>query len=243
MSYEQTDIAARTDFASNLRARRSKERATFEDAIAREEQERQRKEHEATMAPIFAAQAEQNKIRAAIREAEKQEVLAGRRDPGFIFPGHMKNVRMSFEDAKEFNCQQAARLRDTCEEFRPFNTPENCKLICDYLLNQGVAIADVDCYRQAFLRLRELELFLNKRAPEPQPAAEPELQPTVEVQELDPVEAERIAKEKYHTEIVAFYAGKSFTQFDLDRLPADEYRKVMGLYGENLPRFSNVIQQ
>jgi hypothetical protein len=60
--------------------------------------------------------------------------------------------------------------------------------------------------------------------------------------EKDPeVEAER-RKREYGTKVVAVAPdGTEYTQFVLDRLSADEYKRVMRLVGDRLPRFSNVI--
>ena len=226
-------MSYRNSFAENLQQLRSKKRAEYEDSVAREEQEKQRKDEEARM-PVIAAQAEQNKIRVAIREAEKQEVLAGRKDPSFVLPEHMKNARMNLEDAKEFMCKEADKFRDTCEEFRQFNTPENRELLFTYLQNQGVNLADADTFREAFFRLRDLGLFLNEREPEPVPAAQSEpQQPTVNLS----IERQSAPQSVKYIGI----DGHEYTEREVYRMSSTELKQTFGLYGPRLPKFSNVI--
>lgn len=223
-------MSSRSDFVQNLKAFRSRERAEFEDTIEREEREK-------AEAPIKAAQAEHNRLLAQIRDAEKQEVIAGRKDPAFVIPESVSGKRMSLETAQEFAANEAVKFRESCEEFREkFNTPENRQAICDYLIAQEVAIPDAACFQFSFERLRDLGLLTEK-------PVEPAAAPTVEPEPVaDSQEKRERKRQEYFTKPVLNFAGKDYSQADLDRLSADEFRKVAGLYGENLPRFSNVIQ-
>jgi len=223
-------MSHRNSFVQNLRTFRSRERAEFEDAI--EDEERQKEE-----APIRAAQAEQNRLLVELREAEKQEVIAGRKDPAFVIPESASGKRMSLSAAKEFAAKEARRFYDTCEEFRErFNTPDNRDAICNYLIVQEMAIPDVECFRVAFERLRDLGLLTeNAVEPQPTPAIEPGETP-------DPEQERERKRQEYFTKPVLNHTGKDYSQAELDRLSADEFRRVAGLYGDNLPRFSNVIQ-
>lgn len=212
----------------NLKQFRSKERAEFEDALDREEEDKR-------LAPIRAAQAEQSRLLTQIHDAEKQEVLAGRLDPGFTVPESVAGKRMSIKEASEFNSSEGAKFKANTPEFYPSN--KNIRTLLDYLLQQNVYIADEATFRAAFERLRSLGL-LEERPTEPEPVTVMQS----ETQQSDP-DAERERKrQEYFTKPVVNYAGKDYSQADLDRLSADEYRRVVGLYGENLPRFSNVMQ-
>ena len=89
-----------------------------------------------------------------------------------------------------------------------------------------------------------------------QPKPEPEPEPKqseglneygVNLQiEHDPVLDARLAaqrrQQEYGTLIVATGPdGQQYTQYELDRLSADNFKKVMRLFGDRLPKFSNVI--
>jgi hypothetical protein len=223
-------MSFRNDFVENLKTFRSKERAEFEDA-------RQREEREIAEAPIRAAQAEQNRLLVEIRDAEKQGIIAGRKDPAFIIPESVAGKRMSLDKAKDFAAKEATKFRESCEEFREkFNTPENRDAICNYLIVQEVAIPDVECFRLGFERLRDLGLLTEIPVQETFiPIVEPE-------QTADPEEERERKRQEYFTKPVVNFAGKGYSQAELDRLSSSEYRRVCGLYGERLPRFSNVIQ-
>jgi len=54
--------------------------------------------------------------------------------------------------------------------------------------------------------------------------------------EVDPTEAERQRREEYHTKIVAHYAGKGYTAYDLDHTVADDYLRILGVR-----RFSGIL--
>jgi hypothetical protein len=61
--------------------------------------------------------------------------------------------------------------------------------------------------------------------------------------DTDPVLEEGKRHEAYATKSVATGPdGTQYTQFELDRLSADEYRRVMRLCGDRQPRFSNVMR-
>jgi hypothetical protein len=50
-------------------------------------------------------------------------------------------------------------------------------------------------------------------------------------------------RDEYATKsVVTGPEGKGYTQYELDRLSADEYRRVMRLCGDRQPRFSNVMR-
>jgi hypothetical protein len=213
--------------AENLKRHRSPERAAFEDAI--EEQERA-----AQLAPIITAQAAQNQRLAAIQEAEKEEIAAGRKDPGFAIPESVAGKSMNLEQATKFSIRGAQDFYRSCEQFRAFfDLAENKTAICNFLDVQGIRIADAECFRLAFERLRDLGLLTEKQSvPEPEPVivSEPEADP----------EAER--KRAYYEDAIHSdpLTGEKFTEYQLDHDPtitADRYRRIM-----RIPRAPNTYR-
>ena len=76
---------------------------------------------------------------------------------------------------------------------------------------------------------------------------EPEVKVNLTIQRDPEAEARGEAERKraeYGTKIVAVGPdGIEYTQYQLDRLSADDYRIAVGMYGERYPRFSHVIQR
>src|SRR5258708_22007730 len=200
---------------------------------AKEREEAEQKRREDTGRAIQQQRDANARLLNEIHEDEKAEVLAGRKDPGFVIPESVAGKRMSRDEAREFNAAEARKFKENTPEF--YNSQANIKSICDYVLAQGVNIADEATFRAAFERLQYLGLLEERPEPEPLPAAEAR-------PEVDPAELERQRREAYHTKVLTVYGGREYTQYDIDRLSADEFKRVMGLYGENLPRFSNVIR-
>jgi hypothetical protein len=211
--------------AENLKRHRSPERAAFEDAI--EQQERA-----AQLAPTITAQAAQNQRLAAIQEAEKEEIAAGHKDPGFAIPESVAGKTLSLELAKQFSIRGAQDFYRECKQFREFyDLPENRTAICNYLDVQGIRIADAECFRLAFERLRDLRLLTEKQQLAPEPIA-PVTEP-----EPDPEELKRQEREKYYSEIVGTdpITLQQFTAYQLDRCDAETFRRVC-----RIPRAPNI---
>ena len=210
-------MSHRNSFVENLTTFRSKERAEFEDAIQRAEQEK-------AEAPVREAEAQ---LQATARElglAMRGAVLNGP-DPEFQLPASVAGKRMSFDAAKKFNGEQAALFRETCEEFTQWNTPENIQAIIDYTLRQGVYIADAETFKRGFFRLRELGLLTEKAA---EPQSEP--QPVVEAQ------AQPEQKPRY-----IGIDGREYTDRDIWRMSSSDLKRTFGLYGQNLPSIEKAL--
>ena len=211
---------------SNLRTRTSLQsfRAEFEAEEAAKQ--------ETAMRPVRQAEQALTNTMLAARAFDREAVLSDRPDPEFKLPQTLYGKRLSLADAQRFNTEQARAFVANCPEFYP--SEKNRKAILSYLEAQKVAIADESTYRAAFERLRFLGL-LDER-PEPEPV---EVQPEPVV---DPSEAKRQALEKYHTEIIATdpRTGQELTAYMLDRLSAEDYRRIV--FGEYaVPKVSDVV--
>lgn len=220
-------MSYRTSFEDNLRERRSKNRREFEDRIEREEEQKR-------LAPILAAQAEQNKLRAAIRDVEREEIVAGRKDTGWVLPESVRDLRMSKKQAIEFNNSEAEKFGKT-EEYQAYRLRENSQRIIDYLLTQDCIIADAATFRAAFIRLRDLGL-LTEKPPEPvAPAAEPETPQGSANIELNPDNAHR-------QPTYPGIDGREYTERQIYLMSSTELKQTFGMFGPRLPKFSDVIK-
>jgi len=84
---------------------------------------------------------------------------------------------------------------------------------------------------------------LNLIEPKPEPQPEPEAPKVNLAIEPDQALEERQRREAYGTRVVAKGPdGHEYTQYEIDRLSADEFKRVMRLFGENVPRFSHVLK-
>jgi hypothetical protein len=199
--------------AENLKRHRSKERAAFEDEL-------EQNERAAQLAPIIAAQAEQNKQLAAIQEAEKEAFLDGKPDPGWITPTEA-NVGMTAKKAFEFSVTEARKFFSSAE-WQPYESQENRKQIAAYLERNGITvIVPESCFVQALRRLLLFGLLQLENLPELERPEEPTEQP-------DPEELKRQEREKYFTEIVGTdpITLQQFTAYQLERCDAETFRRV-----------------
>lgn len=212
-------MSHRNSFVENLTTFRSKERAEFEDSIRRAEQEK-------AEAPLREAERQFQATAKELGSVMRETVLSGP-DPEFCLPTSVSGKRMSFDAAKKFNGEQAALFRETCEEFRQWNTPENVQAIIDYVLRQGVCIADAETFKRGFLRLRDLGL-LTERAVEQQ--NEPGIQPVAEEQ------PQPEQKPKY-----VGVDGREYSEREVFLMSSTEMKRVFGLYGTNLPTIEKAL--
>lgn len=102
-------------------------------------------------------------------------------------------------------------------------------------------------FARAFCLLWNLGVIQPK--PDPKPKQQPEGLNAHGVNisiEHDPVLDTRLAaqrrQQEYRTRIVAVGPdGQESTQYQLDRLSANDFKKALRLFGDRLPKFSNVI--
>ena len=150
-----------------MRERDRVELQRFKEQQAAEEQ-RQREEAER---PVREAEAQLTETIRQLHSVEKEAVLSGQADPGFVLPPSVAGRQMRFADAQRFNAEEARKFREATPEYYP--SKKNFETIRDYLAAQKVAIVDAATWKAAFERLRALGLLEERPEPE-QSQQEPE---------------------------------------------------------------------
>jgi hypothetical protein len=177
-----------------------------------------------------AAQAETERNQA--REACRQ----GQPDTNhWKIPAGAAGLKMTIEQATAFARQQGKQFVEHNPEYFP--SAANVAAVTKYLTAQNVTIPTEECLKLAWLRLRELGMIEERPAPL--------LEPAPESQEPQP-DSEELREQKrneYRTKVVVTdpRTGQDYTEYQLDRLPADEYKRLM--IGEfRTPRITDVIK-
>jgi hypothetical protein len=154
----------------------------------REKDEREARELE--MAPVREAEEENRRLLRELRTIEREAVIAGKADPGFMIPESVAGKSMGGDDAEQFNAREATKFRENNPEFEPYKSRANIKTIISYLLQQGINIADEATFKVAFERLRDLGLLTARPEPElEQPSLEPE--PVADTPIIAPAQTEQ----------------------------------------------------
>ena len=187
------------------------------EEAAREEAERIERE-----APLREAEQKLAASTLALNKRMKEVVQSGR-DPDFQIPASVAGKGMTVEEASTFNASEGRKFSQNTPEFYP--SARNIDAILDYLVRQGINIADAATYRAAYLRLRDLGL-LEERPPEPEPIeAPPEPEPVIVA------EPETFAGVDPETG-----SPREYTQREVTRMDSLTFRKCFKLYGDNIPR-------
>jgi hypothetical protein len=161
---------------------------------------------------------------AAQAEAESKEsreaVLAGKPDPSWKIPASAAGLKMTKDKIQDYVRQQAELFVNHNEEY--FRSAANVEAIFKYLSEQGVRIPDESCIKAAWLRLRELGGLIEERPALVSESTPQEPQP-------DPDQLRELKRNEYRTKVVVTdpRTGQSYTEYQLDRLPADEYKRLM----------------
>lgn len=153
---------------------------TFQDVLE-EEAQAERKRQEEAERPVREAETALNSTTRKLYEAEKAEVVAGRSDPGWELPASVAGLSMSLDEARAFNNRESKAFVEEHPEF--YRSKRNSDTVQEYLLAQGVGIADRQCFAQAVERLRHFGLLEEKPAepePSPIPVSEPQIEPKQE---------------------------------------------------------------
>ena len=175
-------------------------------------------------------------IEAANKKA-REAVAAGKRDDAFTMGEQTRKLRFpNIEAASAFAKAEAQAFLESTPAY--YATQKNWDAMRSYVEAQGVTVPDRYVFALAFTRLSALGL-LEQPAPEP----EPEAPPVEHVQEPDPEEIKRQQRDRYRTEIMIIdpQTGLGYTEYQLDRLPADEYKRLM-LGEHSTPTISDVIR-
>ena len=159
------------------------------------------------------------------RTEEAEAVKAGKIDPAFEIPESAKGLRMSIKEAEEFARRQAELFVSHNAEYYP--SAKNFAAISEYLAEQTtVVIPNEECFRLAWLRLRELSLIEDERPTrEPEPVAVTQPSEGVEPELVDGFDPESGQPRK-------------FSQAEIWRMDSRTYRKAFRMWGDNRPRFT-----
>ena len=188
----------------------------------RQREEQQRKEEQAKEAQFQALKDDTIRLTSELLQAEKAEIVAGRLDPSFVLPESAAGLRMSKQQAIEFNKKSSEEFVNSCPEYAAFKNRQSWETIRDYILAQGVMIATAEVFRIAFERCRDLGLLTENPQPEPAPAPEP-----LPNDSSEPVRAQRDIHKPCLT-----WRGSELSMYDIERLPANEYKAVVALHPE-----------
>lgn len=175
-------------------------------------------------------------VEQAERRQAREAVSAGKHDPKWQLPESAKSLRVTKDKLHDFIQREGEKFVEHTPEFFP--SKRNHEAISAYITEQGVSLPDEWCFKQAWTRLRELGLIEERPAPAPEPQVidEPIVEP-------DPAALRQQKRQEYLTNVVVTdpRTGESYTEYQLDRLPADEYKRLMiGEY--RTPRIGDVKQ-
>jgi hypothetical protein len=171
----------------------------------------------------------------AANKKARDAVAAGKRDDAFTMGEQTRKLRFpNIEAASAFAKAEAQAFLESTPAY--YATKKNWETMRSYVEAQGVTVPDRYVFSLAFTRLSELGLL--EPAPEPEPEA-----PPVDVQEPDPEEIKRQQRDRYRTAVVIIdpQTGQGYTEYQLDRLPADDYKRLM-LGEHSTPTISDVIR-
>jgi hypothetical protein len=133
------------------------------------EERRQQEERER---PFREAQAKFDQNLRSLHALYRERILNGRDDEMFISP-ELAGVRMSLEEAAEFNRKQAELFVQQTPDFEPFRSPEAFHAITGYFERHNIKIISAAMFKAAFERLRTFGIISPRPVPE-QPTPEPE---------------------------------------------------------------------
>lgn len=193
-------------------------RAQREEIEAEERAERERIE-----APIRAAEAKFKETSRAIALAIRERIANGKDDEIYVSPD-LVGAKMSQEQAARHNATSGKVFLERNPWF--YNSPANIHALIQYFLRNSTNIIDADMWERAAKRLAEFNLFPDYR-PEPEPEPEPE------------VETERQPPEPPKPEVFEGWdlqsgEPRTYTRREVDRMGADEYRRVFRIYRDHL---------
>jgi hypothetical protein len=229
----------------SIRTRDSIEIKQYERA----EQEREQRIRDENERPAREALAEHEQLLREQRQLELEAITSGKPDPAFVVPASIGGLRMSLAEAQSFNKREAVKFAEENPEYFP--CAENLQLLAKYFSAQKVQIFDAETIKQAWLRLRGLGLMIERPALSSKDltaeaqriAAETDwnseesvlasktrleqLQATT-IQDGPEQEPEPDARHDYFSKTVfTDDTGKTYTESQLNALPADDFRKLM----------------
>ncbi|HKV92339.1 MAG TPA: hypothetical protein VJW20_07305 [Candidatus Angelobacter sp.] len=198
--------------------------------VRAEEAEEQRRSEEDQQRPLREAEAQLTENHRKLFDLEKAEVIAGKKDMGWSIPASMAGKSMSLDEAKAFSSREAEAFVAEHPEF--YKSKRNRDAVLDYLLTQGVMIADRHCYSQAVERLRHFGLL------EEPPAVEPQAAPVVE----QPTEPEPVNDGLTDGWDIQTGQPRKYTEREIEHMSSDDFKKAFRMWvtrdGDRRPKFS-----
>jgi hypothetical protein len=204
--------------------------------IREQEREDERRRQEAAERPVREAEVQLIENHRKLHELGKKAVVDGRPDPGWVMPLAAVGLKMSLEKAQEFNAKEAELFVARHPEWH--KTPENFRVIRDYLANQKVGIVTADCWEQAFERLTAFNLLEERPQPAPKPA------PAKKSEALEPGQPPFEVFDDGDLTPGWDQNGqpRNYTQREVHHMSADEYKRAFKLWvtreGDRRPRIN-----
>lgn len=202
----------------------------FKEAEEAAERERLRpiREAEQRAAEEQAKREQRESDRKAKQAAYWKEAVETGPDPKLFVSPELATAEMKKSEAESHNLEQVNKFISTTPEYSEFKSPDNAEKIIAYLSKNGVNIFDVPTLKAAFHRLRDLGIVTPRPAPEPPPAMTPAPKRTTAPKPINPKD-----------EIVDGWeldgsAPRKWTQRELDRLSATDYRRALRIYKDAL---------
>jgi hypothetical protein len=199
---------------------------TMKDVIDEEWAEEQRKREEAER-PIKEAAAKLTETHRKLIEIGREAFRKQKPDPEWLTPASAFGLSMSLEKAKKFVASESQRFVNENPSF--FRCDETKDMIFDYIFYQKpeIKVPNADCFRAAWLRLKELGLI--KEKPE-------EVSPTVEAEpEFEPVEPQSSDARFVDGWDIVTGEPRKYSQREIHHMSADQYRHAFKLYGDRGP--------
>lgn len=164
------------------------------------------------------------KLQNEVNESAKALIARGDIDPTWKTPASALTISLPKAEAHAFAKDEAKKFVQVNPDWYP--TDANFKQITSFLERNGVSIPNVECFQLAFERLSALGLLEAKPVEVAQPVTQEPALTTEEQREKDIEEKSRRLYEYENTPVCSF-EGKNLTQMEIDRLPADDYLRVM----------------
>ena len=226
-----------------MRFRSDRERLEYEKFI-----EEDRKEQEAIAArleaplKLKALEEEMNQTVRKLQQTKRRQVLGYEEQP-YISP-EVAGMVMSHDEAAEFNKREAQAFVNENPGWYP--SQENIQTLLGYFSNRGINIIDRKMLKAAFVSLKRDGLFEEEPKPEqrPKPVAEPA--PVDDLESLPRLPLGHQVPASYKRETQATYTGvdpdtgreRTYTQVEVDNMPADLFKRVFAVPTTRLGRFS-----
>jgi hypothetical protein len=190
--------------------------------------EKQRREEEERQRPVKEAEAQLTATHRQLVEMGREAFRKQQPDPEWVTPASAFGLSMSLEKAKAFVASESQRFVNESPSF--FRCDENKDMIFDYIFYQRpeIKIPNADCFKAAWLRLRELGLI--KEKPE-------EVSPTVEAEPQVEPEPVHFQPDEELTQGWDVKTGepRNYTPREIHHMSAEQFRHAFKLYGDRGP--------